>query len=63
MLDEYQNEEFALDMHMREAPIIQKICAGGRHSMVVTNKGRLYTFGYGTHGQLGLKSTSNFSKP
>lgn len=29
---------------------IQNIAAGGRHSLVLTNEGNLYTFGYGTNG-------------
>jgi len=37
-------------MYLKEQPMITDIAAGGRHSMVVTNRGRLYTFGYGSNG-------------
>ena len=30
---------------------------------MITNKGRLYSFGYGTNGQLGVRNTSNYCKP
>lgn len=50
-------------MYMKEQPLISDIAAGGRHSLVVTDEGVLYTFGYGTNGQLGLKSTSNKVRP
>lgn len=43
--------------------MIQDIAAGGRHSLVITDEGALYTFGYGTNGQLGLRNTSNKGKP
>ncbi len=49
-LDEYNNDEFVLDMYLKEQPMITQIAAGGRHSLVVTNKGRLYAFGYGSNG-------------
>ena len=32
---------------------IKQICAGGNHSMILTESGAMYTFGYGAHGQLG----------
>lgn len=31
--------------------------------MVLMEDGSLYTFGFGTNGQLGLRSTSNKSRP
>ncbi len=50
-------------MYLKEQPLITSIAAGGRHSLVVTNRGRLFSFGYGTNGQLGHRNTSNYSKP
>ena len=44
------------------APIID-ICAGGKHSIVLTGNGGLYTFGFGDQGQLGLRTTDNAKKP
>lgn len=48
---------------MKESVIIADIAAGGRHSIAVADDGAVYTFGYGTNGQLGLRSTANKSKP
>ena len=38
---------------------IKQIKAGGHHSMVLTTNGKLYTFGFGQHGQLGHRSSQN----
>jgi alpha-tubulin suppressor-like RCC1 family protein len=46
-----------------EAPQIQQISAGGHHSLVLTTRGMLYSFGYGAHGQLGLRGTTNQLAP
>lgn len=37
--------------------------AGGKHSMVLTQPGELYTFGFGDQGQLGHRDTDNQKKP
>ena len=44
-------------------PTIAQISAGGHHSLVLTSRGCLYSFGYGAHGQLGLRSTTNKYTP
>lgn len=44
-------------------PQILQISAGGHHSLLLTAKGRVYSFGYGSHGQLGLRTTKNYSSP
>ena len=44
-------------------PTIAQISAGGHHSLVLTSRGSLYSFGYGAHGQLGLRSTTNKYTP
>ena len=31
--------------------------------MVLTTTGKLYTFGYGQNGQLGLRTSKNYSSP
>lgn len=46
-----------------QKPLITQISAGGHHTLVLTGKGRVYSFGYGSHGQLGLRNTKNFSTP
>jgi hypothetical protein len=44
------DEDYVLDMYLKESPVIKCIAAGGHHSMILTTKGRLYTFGYNAHG-------------
>lgn len=39
---------------------IKGLAAGAHHSMILTEEGQLFTFGYGQHGQLGLKSNQNY---
>lgn len=40
-----------------------QISAGGHHSLILTDTGLVYSFGYGSHGQLGLRSSKNFCTP
>lgn len=54
------NDEFELQ---QTRPQITQISAGGHHSLVLTAKGRVYSFGYGSHGQLGLRQTKNYCTP
>ena len=42
---------------------IKGLAAGAHHSMILTEEGQLFTFGYGQHGQLGLKSNQNYWTP
>ena len=42
---------------------IKQICAGGNHSMFLTESGAIYSFGYGAQGQLGLGLAQNFNVP
>jgi len=44
-------------------PQIQQISAGGHHSLLLTARDRVYAFGYGSHGQLGLRTTKNYCQP
>ena len=44
-------------------PKIVDLMAGGHHSLLLSSQGYVYSFGYGSHGQLGLKSTINESEP
>ena len=37
--------------------------AGGKHSMILTDSGNLYSWGFGAIGQLGHGSAKNISKP
>lgn len=36
---------------------------GGKHSLILTNKGHIYVCGYGSQGQLGLAATENKYEP
>ena len=42
---------------------IKSIAAGAHHSMILSEDGQLFTFGYGQHGQLGQKSNQNYCTP
>ena len=44
-------------------PNIKTIACGGKHSLVLTTDGDLYTFGYGQQGQLGHRNAKNVHKP
>jgi alpha-tubulin suppressor-like RCC1 family protein len=37
--------------------------AGSQHSMFLTKKGHIYSWGYGVYGQLGLGSSENIRVP
>lgn len=47
----------------KEKPKVQQIALGGKHSLILTNKGHLYVCGYGSQGQLGIGGTENLTKP
>jgi alpha-tubulin suppressor-like RCC1 family protein len=59
----FGGNDYTLDMYVKESYVIADIAAGGRHSMIITEDGSLFTFGFGTNGQLGLRNTSNKAKP
>ncbi len=42
---------------------VTQIAAGGRHSLVLTSTGQLYTFGENNHGQLGSTANSGTLNP
>ncbi|OMJ65951.1 hypothetical protein SteCoe_37385 [Stentor coeruleus] len=46
-----------------DAGEICQISAGGHHSLVLTTSGAVYSFGFASHGQLGLRSTTNYCEP
>lgn len=60
LLNEKDNK---LKSFTEEASRIIDIAAGGKHSMVLTGAGLLYTFGFGDQGQLGHRDTDNQKKP
>jgi hypothetical protein len=43
--------------------VIQEVKCGGEHTVVLSKQGRVYTFGHGYTGQLGLGNTKNFEVP
>jgi RCC1 and BTB domain-containing protein len=47
----------------KEKPRIHQISLGGKHSLLLTNKGHLYVCGYGSQGQLGIGKTENVTEP
>lgn len=42
---------------------IVQISAGGHHSLVLTSLGSVFSFGFASHGQLGLHNTTNYCEP
>ncbi|GMH91853.1 hypothetical protein TL16_g12174 [Triparma laevis f. inornata] len=42
---------------------VEVVSAGVAYSCAVTREGKVYTWGYGGHGQLGHGSTKNYDKP
>ncbi|KAL1464308.1 hypothetical protein WDU94_003966 [Cyamophila willieti] len=42
---------------------IVSISAGQYHSLAITSQGKLFTWGWGVHGQLGLNSVEDMSEP
>jgi len=42
---------------------ILDIKCGGEHTVVLSSKGRVYTFGHGWTGQLGLGNNRNYDRP
>jgi alpha-tubulin suppressor-like RCC1 family protein len=47
----------------QENIMIKHISAGAHHSLILTEDGQLYSFGYGQNGQLGLRNNSNYCTP
>lgn len=52
-----------LSNYVAEPAEIIDVCAGGKHSLVLTGGGNVYSFGFGDQGQLGLRSADNQKKP
>lgn len=46
-----------------QQPRIKTMVCGGRHSLVLTTDGTLYSFGFGQSGQLGHRSSKNMLRP
>ena len=46
-----------------ETKEILAISAGGHHSVVLLTSGEVFTFGFASHGQLGLRSVKNYCEP
>lgn len=49
--------------HYRSPLVIKDVKCGGEHTVVLSTMGRVYTFGHGYTGQLGLGKTQNFVRP
>lgn len=56
-------EEYFTRDSGKEKPKVTQIALGGKHSLLLTNKGHLYVCGYGMQGQLGLGKSENATEP
>ena len=56
-------KEFAEDKNKESFIIIKDIKCGGNHTIILTQSGRVYMFGHGINGQLGLGNTKNYCSP
>ncbi|KAI8521409.1 putative E3 ubiquitin-protein ligase herc4 [Branchiostoma belcheri] len=60
-----------LTSHFKEARMVKElsslqivqVACGGKHSLALANDGRIFSWGNNSHGQLGIGSTQNQSKP
>jgi alpha-tubulin suppressor-like RCC1 family protein len=58
------NPEESNDNSTYKSPVVIKdIKCGGEHTIVLSSFGRVYTFGHGYTGQLGLGNTKNYDRP
>ncbi len=58
------NDTSQTDLKEYKSPIVIKdVKCGGEHTIVLSANGRIYTFGHGYTGQLGLGTTKNYDKP
>jgi alpha-tubulin suppressor-like RCC1 family protein len=46
-----------------DKPVFTQVAGGYHHSLALTNTGRIYAWGYGEHGQLGLGDKKRQSYP
>jgi alpha-tubulin suppressor-like RCC1 family protein len=44
---------------LKEQTRVEQLALGGKHSLILTNKGHIYVCGYSSQGQLGLGVTEN----
>lgn len=56
-------KEFQEDKNKESLIIIKDIKCGGNHTIILSQRGRVYTFGHGINGQLGLGDTQNYNSP
>jgi len=56
-------KEFAEDKNKESLIEIQDIKCGGNHTIMLSKNGRVYMFGHGINGQLGLGNTKNYCSP
>jgi alpha-tubulin suppressor-like RCC1 family protein len=58
------NDTSQTDLKEYKSPIkIKDVKCGGEHTIVLSMNGRVYTFGHGYTGQLGLGNNKNYERP
>ncbi|XP_078576873.1 putative E3 ubiquitin-protein ligase HERC4 isoform X2 [Branchiostoma floridae x Branchiostoma japonicum] len=61
-LEVIHNSEPRMVKELSSLQIVQVAC-GGKHSLALSNDGRIFSWGNNSHGQLGIGSTKNQPKP
>ena len=59
LIDNYQTSQCIISKNI----LVNKISAGGEHSLIITNENKIYSFGYNLYGQLGLGDNINSPIP
>jgi alpha-tubulin suppressor-like RCC1 family protein len=63
MLEDTTTQNLNISSVYRSPITIKDIKCGGEHTIVLSTNGRVYTFGHGYTGQLGLGNTKNYERP
>jgi len=63
-INEESGNNMSMNNNVYKSPVVVKdIKCGGEHTIVLSSFGRVYTFGHGYTGQLGLGNTKNYDRP
>lgn len=63
VVDKYKPLDITSKFNLYDGEVIEQISLGGYHSSAVTSLGRIFTWGFNVHGQLGDGTSSNRLTP